>query len=463
MKRRMFGTSGVRGAFGPGMDPRFLMDISLSLSEFLNHAGTVLVGRDTRTTGRLIEGCVAAALASGGCDVAKCGVVPTPALSFGVVHTGASAGVMVTASHNPPEYNGLKFWKGDGCAFDEDDERRIEEIYRGGWGSVEWRKVGRISSTDVLSPYLDHLESRSRIEREHEIVVDCGNGAASLVTPLLLRRIGCRVKTLNSNPDGFFPGRSPEPSSESLASLAAVVRRTGAEAGIAHDGDADRVAVIDDRGRFAQPDKMLALIASHMVRRKGDIVVTTVDASSVVDEAVEKAGGEVVRTGVGDVKVAAEVRRRNAVFGGEPSGAWIFPGAGMAPDGPMGALVTLELMEASGAKLSSMLDSLPEYPLIREKVQCPPENHEEAMREIRRELEAEFQGGKILNVDGVRIDMEGGWILVRPSGTEPLIRITVEGKSVDGARQIMERGKASVMGVVKRYTGPRGNKEGGNR
>ncbi|MEM2874541.1 MAG: phosphoglucosamine mutase [Candidatus Hadarchaeales archaeon] len=455
MKRRIFGTSGVRGAFGPEMDPRLLMDISLSLSEFLSHTGKVLVGRDTRTTGGLIEGCVVAALSSGGCDVLRAGVVPTPALSFGVRHTGASAGVMVTASHNPPEYNGLKFWRSDGCAFDEDDERRIEKIYwERRWAGVGWKEVGAISSADVLSPYLNHLESKSRIEKEHLVAVDCGNGAASLVTPLLLRRVGCRVRTLNSNPDGFFPGRPPEPSADSLAGLAALVKRIGAEVGIAHDGDADRTSIVDERGRLAQPDRMLALVASHMVRKKGDIVVTTVDASSVVDEAVTRAGGVVVRTGVGDVKVAAEIKRRGAVFGGEPSGAWIFPHVGMAPDGPMGAMMTLELMEASGTSLSHMLDSLPEYPVIREKVQCPSELRDGAMDRIKGALEVELEGiREILTVDGIRMDLENGWVLVRPSGTEPLIRITVEGKSTDLAREIMERTVSSVKNVIKGLIG----------
>jgi len=450
MNKRIFGTSGLRGVFGTELDPRSMIDLSFSLSKFLSHSGSVVVGRDTRTTGRVIEACVITGLSSGGCEVLKAGVVPTPALSFGVRRVGASAGVMVTASHNPKEYNGVKFWKEDGSAFDEESERKIEEIYwKKEMGGVEWRRIGRISSAEVLSPYLEHLESSSKVEKGHVVVVDCGNGAASLATPALLRKKNCMVKSLNSNPDGFFPGRQPEPSLENLSQLAELVKRIGAEVGIAHDGDADRVAIVDDLGRVAQPDKMLALIASHMIRRKGDVVVTTVDSSSVVDDAVRAKGGEVIRTGVGDVKVVAEMKRSGAVFGGEPSGAWIFPSTGLAPDGPMGALMTLELIEKSDQRLSSMLDSLPSYPVLREKIPCPEGRKWKAMGEIRKALEKEFGDWKrIITVDGVRMDLGDGWVLVRPSGTEPLIRITVEGRSNEASLNIMRRSTRCVKLVL---------------
>ena len=448
---RIFGTSGARGVFGSGLDPRTALGLSLSLSAHLGSRGRVLVGRDTRTTGRIIENMVVAGLSSGGCEVLRAGVLPTPALSFGIPETGSSAGIMVTASHNPPEYNGLKFWREDGSAFDEEGEIKIEEIYRGGaWAGVEWRCIGPISSADVLPRYLDHLESLSEIEKEHLVVVDCGNGAASLATPVLLRRIGCRVRSLNSNPDGFFPGRSPEPAPASLLPLAEVVKTLGAEVGVAHDGDADRVVIVDDRGRVTQADKMLALIASHMIRKKGDVVVTTVDASRVVDEAVGEKGGEVIRTGVGDVRVASEMRRRGAVFGGEPSGAWIFPGSGMAPDGPMGAIMTLELIERSGTRLSPMLDSLPDYPVLREGIPCGNGEKERAMAVVRGALKEEFRAAKsAVEIDGIRIEFEEGWILVRPSGTEPLIRITVEGRNPGAAKEIMERGSTCVRRALR--------------
>ncbi|MEM2878792.1 MAG: phosphoglucosamine mutase [Candidatus Hadarchaeales archaeon] len=442
---RLFGTSGVRGVFREELHPRIFLDLSISLSNYLENMGEVIVGRDTRITGEIIEGCVVSGLISGGCDVLRAGVVPTPALSFGVNRTGCSAGVMITASHNPPEYNGIKLWSGDGSAFDEDAERKIEEIcQRGSEHRVDWKGIGTVSSCDIIGEYVEHIVSRTKLETSHNVVVDCGNGAASGVTPLLLRKMNCRIRTLNSNPDGHFPGRSPEPSAGSLADLADTVRRTGAELGIAHDGDADRVAIVDDRGRIAPPDKMLALVASHMIRKKGDIVVTTVDASSVVEKAVCSRGGKVVRTGVGDVNVGREIRKNGAVFGGEPSGAWIFPDIGRAPDGPAGAMVVMELIEQHG-KLSSLLDSLPDFTTLREKIPCPADRKNYLMEAVREPLETEFKERReTLSIDGLRVSLDEGWVLVRPSGTEACIRVTVEGKNRGVAEEIMERARSCV-------------------
>ncbi|GAI31302.1 unnamed protein product, partial [marine sediment metagenome] len=241
--------------------------------------GSVALGKDPRTSSDMIENCLTSGLLSGGCDVMKLGVVPTPAVSFAVRQFRAKAGIMITASHNPPEYNGIKFWGSDGMAYTPKQEEAIERIYFGKrMKSAAWDRIGKVEAIDVLPSYIDEIAGTVKLKRSYKVVVDCGNGAGSLVTPYLLRKLGCKVVTLNSQLDGFFPGRRLEPSPENLGELCSVVKSIGADLGIAHDGDADRAAAVDELGRVAQPDKLLGLISAHQIRRKKEVVVTTVDA-----------------------------------------------------------------------------------------------------------------------------------------------------------------------------------------
>ncbi len=435
---KLFGTSGVRGVVGDQLTPELALDLGLALATHLGGDGSVVLGKDPRTSSDMLESCLISGLLSGGCDVEKLGVVPTPAVSFAARHLGAKAGVMITASHNPPEYNGIKFWGSDGMAYTPEQEEVIERIYFGKrMKPAAWDRIGKVGAVDILPSYLDELARAVKLKRSYKVVVDCGNGAGSVVTPYLLRMLGCEVTTLNSQLDGFFPGRGLEPSPENLGELCSVVKSIGADLGIAHDGDADRAAAVDELGRVAQPDKLLGLISAHQLRRKGDIVATTVDASSVVDDCVAERGGKVVRTRVGDVSVAAAIKKHRAVFGGEPSSAWIFPGVHLVPDGPLAAVKILEMLDSAGKKLSELLDALPEYPTVREKVACPNERKAGTMKKLEPRLKREFPDvAKALTIDGIRLELKDGWVLVRPSGTEPYIRVTAEGKSSERAKQI---------------------------
>jgi len=423
---------------GDQLTPELALDLGLALATYLGGKGSVVLGKDPRTSSDMIESCLTSGLLSGGCDVMKLGVVPTPVVSFAVRQFRAKAGVMITASHNPPEYNGIKFWGSGGMAYTPEQEEAIEGIYFGKqMKSIAWDRIGKVEAIDVLSDYINEIVGTVKLKRSYKVVVDCGNGAGSVVTPYLLRKLGCKVVTLNSQLDGFFPGRGLEPSPENLGELCSVVKSIGADLGIAHDGDADRAAAVDELGRVAQPDKLLGLISAHQIRRKKEVVVTTVDASSVVDDCVAERGGKVVRTRVGDVSVATAIKKHKAVFGGEPSGAWIFPRVHLAPDGPLATIKILELLDSTGKKLSELLDMLPEYPTVREKVACPNEKKADVMKKFKIHAKREFLGVKrILTIDGVRLKFESGWVLVRPSGTEPYIRVTVEGKTPTRAKEI---------------------------
>jgi len=448
--RKLFGTSGVRGVVGDQLTPELALDLGLALATYLGGKGSVALGKDPRTSSDMIEGCLTSGLLSGGCDVMKLGIVPTPAVSFAVRRFRAKAGVMITASHNPPEYNGIKFWGSDGMAYTSEQEEAIERIYFSKqMKPTAWDRIGKVEAIDVLPSYIDEIVGTVKLKRSYKVVVDCGNGAGSLVTPHLLRKLGCKVVTLNSQLDGFFPGRKLEPSPENLGELCGVVKSIGADIGIAHDGDADRAAAVDELGRVAQPDKLLGLISAHQIRRKKEVVVTTVDASSVVDDCVIKRGGKVVRTPVGDVSVAAAIKKHKAVFGGEPSGAWIFPRVHLAPDGPLATTKILELIDSTDKKLSKLLDMLPEYPTVREKVACPNEKKAGAMKKFEAHAKREFLGvKKILAIDGVRLEFESGWVLVRPSGTEPYIRVTVESKTPTQAKEIARKAVKILNDVI---------------
>jgi len=431
---------------GDQLTPELALDIGLALATHLGGEGSVVLGKDPRTSSDMLESCLTSGLLSGGCDVKRLGIVPTPAVSFAVRRLNAKAGVMITASHNPPEYNGIKFWGSDGVAYAPKQEGAIERIYFGKrMKPVAWDRIGKVGAVDVLPSYIDELAGAVKLKRGHKVVVDCGNGAGSLVTPYLLRKLGCEVVTLNSQLDGFFPGRGLEPSPENLEELCNVVKSLGADIGLAHDGDADRIAAVDEKGRVAEPDKLLALISAHQARKKGDVVVTTVDASGTVDERVGAKKGKVVRTKVGDVSVAAEIRKRGAIFGGEPCGAWIFPEVHLVPDGPLAAVKILELLDFTGRRLSELLDELPEHPTVRKKITCPNGKKAATMKKFEARLRREFKGiSDVLTIDGIRFSFtDGSWALVRPSGTEPYIRVTAGGKK----EKIVEKiaGKATKI------------------
>ena len=265
-----------------------------------------------------------------------------------------------------------------------------------------------------------------------KVVIDCASGAGSEISPLVFRKAGCEVTTLNSQPDGFFPGRNPEPNAENLGNLMKTVVAIGADLGIAHDGDADRMITVDEEGNISPFDSLLALISKEF---DGDIV-TTVDAGLCMDESVK---GRVLRTPVGDVNVAEVIIEENAVFGGEPSGTWLHPDFCMCPDGILSGLRMAELVSKKG-KLSKLLAEIPSYPNIREKITCSKEAKIKVMENMEDLLKAEFSDIREVNsIDGVRLTLEDdSWVLVRPSGTEDYVRITLESRDAKRAQEINE-------------------------
>ncbi|MGZ7208423.1 MAG: phosphoglucosamine mutase [Methanobacterium sp.] len=445
---KLFGTSGIRGKIGDEITLDLITKVGMAAATYIGgKEHKIVIGFDTRTSNRMVENAIIAGILQCGCDVIRLGMVPTPVVGYAAMKLKADLGIMITASHNPSQYNGIKLWNPTGMAYTQDQERTIEKIvHEKSFSQVSWEEIGKIEENEgIISDYFDDLLDEVDIKGNLKVVVDCANGAGSYISPMVLRKAGLDVVTLNCQPDGFFPGRMPEPSEANLSELMKVVGAIGADIGIAHDGDADRMVAIDDNGKMADFDKLLALVSSQI----GGKVVTTVDASVCIDMCMQKKGGEVIRTKVGDVHVAEAIVETNASFGGEPSGTWLHPDFCMCPDGILSALKVIKIVEKKGP-LSKLLDDIPSYPTVRDKIECENIQKTLIMEKVKEELPDYFDDVKDVNfIDGVRISMEdGSWVLIRPSGTESYIRITLEGRTMEKAREIRNISREFIEGIL---------------
>jgi phosphoglucosamine mutase len=398
----------------------------------------------------MLEEALVSGLLAGGTDVASLGAVPTPALAYLTKTLKADAGLMITASHNPPQYNGIKIFNSDSLSYTDESQNAVEKIIDGeNFALADWRGIGEASAADVSHVYVEMVTKATTLRRQRRVVVDPGCGATFNIAPAVLRALGCKVTALNAQPDGFFPARSSEPTAKSLRDLAQVVKQLDAEVGIAFDGDGDRVAFIDERGGFVDFDRALAAFSAYAVEKNGGgTVVTNVEASMCLEKMVEAQGGKVVRTRVGDVYVSEAMKSCSAVFGGEPCGAWVHPRFHYCPDGMLSAVLFLKALEEQNKSPREFVTEVPEYVTLRENIACRNDLKRKAVANIERTIKSAFPAyTDFSTVDGVRLALQNGWLLIRGSGTEPLVRLTVEGESLKAARDIMERGKA----LVKKY------------
>ncbi|BAW30837.1 MAG TPA: phosphoglucosamine mutase [Methanothermobacter sp.] len=447
---KLFGTSGIRGKFKEKITAKLSLNVGKALATYLKGEGKVIVGYDPRTSSQLIENALSAGLMEGGCDIIKIGMVPTPLVGYATSKLKAKAGVMITASHNPPEYNGIKIWNQNGMAYSPKQEQEIEKIIeKENYHTVDWNELGSAEyHPNITEMYIEDTLKHAKIKPGLKVVVDCGCGAASHITPILLRKAGCEVLSLNCQPDGFFPGRDPEPTPKNLKDLMSVVKASGADLGIAHDGDADRMVAVDEKGEFADFDKLLTLVA----KEKGGKIITTVDASLSLDECLKKVGGTVIRTKVGDVHVAEALNKEDGSFGGEPSGTWLHPEFSLSPDGIFSALKLIEIVSMKGP-LSNLLDEIPSYYNIRGKIPCPDAKKAKVMEKIKEKLPGIFtEKIQIDDIDGIRITFEDhGWILIRPSGTEPYIRVRIETKKKETGKKLYSTCHSFIKETIRGF------------
>jgi len=437
--KRLFGTNGVRGITNESMNAELALKLGKAIGTYFQ--GNIIVATDTRTSNEMLKNAVIAGLVATGCNVFDAKIAPSPTLQYYVKHSDADAGVIITASHNPPEFNGIKVVDADGIELSRNREKEIEKIYfNERFKLAAWNELGKVYDIDILDFYIEGVLDKVDVERiksnDFKVVVDCGNGAACYTMPYLVGQMA-NVISLNAQPDGNFPGREPEPTEENIKDLMRTVKAVNADLGVAYDGDADRAVFVDEKGNFIHGDKSLAIMAGYMVEKQRGKVVTPVSTSSCVEEYVKARGGEVVYTKVGAPIVARKMVEVDAVFGGEENGGLMFPSHQYCRDGGMATAAMLELLAKKGRNLSELIAEVPSYHLIKTKVRC--ENNREVMEKLKDAIK-----GKVDYTDGIKVYTERGWVLIRPSGTEPIIRIYAEAKKREDAEKLADKYKKLV-------------------
>jgi phosphomannomutase / phosphoglucomutase len=447
---RLFGTNGIREVVGQRMNPPFVTSVSAAIGRAFPVGAPIAVGWDGRTSSPAFAGIVSGTLAAAGHTVVELGLLPTPAIQYNVRSVGAQLAVIITASHNPPEFNGIKCIAADGLELPRSEEERIEALVESGEiRSVPYNQIGDIhSDSHGAERYLHGILSKVRrdviIQKHFRVLLDCGNGASCETSPSLLRRLGCRFTTLNGQVDGTFPGHLSEPTEQNLQELIRTVPALGVDFGIAHDGDADRAIFVDGRGHFVPGERILTWFAREYVReRKGGLVVVPVTASQSVEDVVRAEGGQVLYTAVGSPTITHAMQERGAVFGGEDNGGYVFPRLQLARDGAMTLAAALDLLAHTNKSLEEVLQELPSYHVVKEKVPCPVTVRPAVMDRLATEMAQDAD--RVVTLDGVKAYHGRGWVLLRPSGTEPLLRVFSEDPDAETARR-------RAAGVVARVT-----------
>ncbi len=450
---RLFGTNGIREVVGEKLTAEFVASVAAAIATVVPPPGPIAVGWDGRTSSPAFSRIVGATLALAGHRVIELGLLPTPAIQYNVPRVGAQLAVIVTASHNPPEFNGLKCIGADGLEVPREVEEAIEAgVERKTGRPAPYASVGEvIPEADGAERYLAGLLGQVDVPairaRHFTIALDCGNGASAVTSPALLRRLGCRVVALNAQIDGTFPGRTSEPTEESIADLRKLVPAVGADLGVAHDGDADRAVYVDATGAFVPGEALLAWHAAEAVGRAGGgVVVVPVSASQAVEDVVLARGGSVVYTRVGSPSITRAMRDGAAVLGGEDNGGLAFPRFQLARDGAMSLAATLDLLAQSPSTLRDLVGKIPRYALERRKVPCPVELRSPVAEQLVTSLPR--AGEKVVTLDGLKLYRRGGWILLRPSGTEAIYRVVAEAKDRPTALALANEGVAAVEASV---------------
>jgi len=442
---KLFGSSGIRGLANIDLTPQLACKVASAVATHAK-AKKAVVARDTRVSGDMLEDALISGLVSCGTEVLLAGMVPTPTLAYATKAFGTDVGFMLTASHNPPQYNGIKVFSSDSLSYTDDGQDAVEKIVADGhFALVDWRELGKTRPVDAGQSYMQMAQKAVTLKQKWRVVVDPGCGATFSMAPALLKAIGCKLTALNAQPDGHFPARKSEPTVESLHDLARVVKTLGADIGIAFDGDGDRVAFVDEKGAFVNFDRCLAAYAAYALKLSGGgVIITNVEASMCVETMAQKYGGKVVRTRVGDIYISEAIKREGAIFGGEPCGAWVHPRLHFCPDGLLSAALFLAALEAEGKNVSAFIAQVPEYITLRKNIFCKNEQKYEVVQKVGEALKAAFPTYiDFSTVDGTRLSLKNGWLLVRASGTEPLIRLTVEGEFLAAAKDII--GKATQV------------------
>lgn len=444
----MVSVSGIRGRVGEALTPEVVARYASAFGAWASRRGTgndVVVGRDSRVSGPMFHRVVLAALQSVGCNVIDIGLTTTPTCQLAVEHHHAAGGLMISASHNPIEWNALKFIGPSGLFLEaaEGAEMRALVDQEGGIPRATWDKLGAVRQDDraierhierVLAiPYLD-VEGIRR--RHFHVALDCVRGAGAAIMPALLERLGCKVTAINTETDGRFP-RPPEPVAENLGELERLVLQSGAAIGFAVDPDVDRLALVSDAGKAIGEDFTLALAARLVLRHVRGPVVTNLSTSRIVEDVAVAAKVPVVRAPVGEVNVAVRMRDEHAPVGGEGNGGVILSEVHLGRDAPIGAALLLQLLHEENKSLSQIVAGLPRYVIVKDKLDRP----DASLDTVYAALRSAFPGAEADSQDGLRLSWADRWVHVRPSGTEPIVRVIAEAPTDAEALELVKRSR----------------------
>jgi phosphomannomutase len=442
----MVSVSGIRGRVGEALTPEVVARYAAGFGAWASSRGTsrnIVVGRDSRVSGPMFHRSVLGALQSVGCDVIDVGLTTTPTCQLAVEHHHAAGGLMISASHNPIEWNALKFIGPTGLFLENAEGVEMRALVESGIPRARWDQLGQIEPDDsavqrhidrVLSiPYLDIEGIRGR---RFSVALDCVRGAGAIIMPSLLDRLGCRVTAINLETDGRFP-HPPEPVAENLGDLERLVLRAGAAIGFAVDPDVDRLALVSDAGKAIGEDYTLALAARVVLRHKRGPVVTNLSTSRIVEDVANAAGMPVIRAPVGEVNVAVRMRDEHAPIGGEGNGGVILSEVHLGRDAPVGAALLLQLLHEDNTSLSQIVSGLPRYAIVKDKLDRP----NASLDTVYEALRAAFPGAVADSQDGLRLSWPDRWVHVRPSGTEPIVRVIAEAPTNRDALELVRRSR----------------------
>jgi len=442
---KVFRAYDIRGVYKRDITEEFARKIGLSFGTVLGNEGTVVVGRDARIGGPELQGALADGLMKAGISVIDIGMVPIPVLNYRCMKPDADAGVIISASHNPPEFNGIRFRQSDGTGFISGIPKMKELYFTSAFKEGQAEGGLRKEETrDVVDDYIDFVLGKVKLERGLRVVLDPGNGAASGVASRLFEEAGCDVTAIFDEPDGMFPGRGPHPTKGTLGELEKTVREQKADVGFAYDGDSDRVVVVDDTGNTMSAEEA-GIVMAREILPNSEIkrVALNIDCSMVVEEEVKKLGGEVERIRVGDVFLAEAVKR-GAVFAMESSSHFIIPSIFPFDDGISNSLFVAGILSRTQKSISELTMHIPTYPIIRKTVEVPDERKFAVVAK----MVQMFRSYRTNDIDGVKVDFDDGWALVRASNTQPLLRLTAEAKTQTLAEEYMGKMESALRQLI---------------
>ena len=449
----MVSVSGVRGIVGKDLTPEMISRWAAAFGIWTGERArpsrrraarpSIVLGRDARTSGPMFAQAAAAGLMSVGCNIIDVGLVPTPTVQLAVEHHNAAGGLILTASHNPIEWNALKFVGSDGIFLDTVAGTRVRELAAGdGLPRANYNAIGGVrADSDAISRHLAAVLALRAVDvrrirrRRLRVALDTVRGAGGTIMPELFERLGCRVVAINLQTDGLFP-RSPEPLPENLKALGALVRRTKADVGIAVDPDVDRLAIVDEKGRPIGEDYTLAFAIRALRPSARQTVVCNLSTSLVVEDAAKEFGATVVRAAVGEANVARKIIELNAVVGGEGNGGVMYPALHVGRDAPVAGALLLGLLAREQATVSELVDRAPRYTIVKAKVARGPR-----LEPVYAGLRQRFPDAAVDTQDGLRLSWPDRWLHVRPSGTEPIIRLIAEAPTSADAERLIEEGR----------------------